>query len=133
MAISIAIPAAPSAGAPNATIVLKLNDSTANDSISRHPFFILDVYKPICNPCDRMKAAIDELSTELGAQASFGTIDGKKNQRTESEYNITTYPTLLVFENGTLVDKIEGFASKKYIVDRLHMKNRDLNVSSVIY
>jgi thiol-disulfide isomerase/thioredoxin len=80
-----------------------------------------------------MKAAIFDLSTELSGQAAFGMIDGKKNQKIERRYNITSYPTLLVFENGTLVDRKEGFASKKYIVDGLRRVKPDLNTSSVTY
>lgn len=117
----------------NTSIIQELNDSTVNESISQHPFFILNVYKQICNPCQRMKAALDELSRELDGQAAIGMIDGRKNLRTESGYNITSYPTLLVFDNGTLIDKMPGFASKKYIVDRLRMKNPNLNTSRVRY
>ena len=125
-------PSAPSAGEEQACgMILDLNDSTVNESIARHSFFILDVYKPLCNPCERMKAAIDQLSTELGCQVVFGMIDGRNNQMTERRYNITSYPTLLIFDNGTLVDKMEGFASKKYIVDRLSLKKQELNTSMV--
>ena len=112
-------------------LIEELNDSTVNDSIARHPFFVLDVYKPLCNPCERMKAALDELSTELGSQVVFGIIDGRYNQITERSYNITGHPTLLVFDNGTLVDRMEGFASKRYIVDRISLKKLKLNASRV--
>lgn len=114
-------------------IVLELNDSTVNETIALYPFFVLDVYKPLCNPCQRMKQAVNELSIELGSQAAFGMIDGSLNQTIEQGYNITSYPTLLVFLNGTLIDRMEGFASKKYIVDRLQMKNPGLNTSAVAY
>lgn len=129
----MAASAAPATDSPNTVIIQELNDSTVNESIAQHPFFILNVYKKICNPCERMKVALDELSRELDGQAAFGMINGRNNQRTESGYNITSYPTLLVFDNGTLIDKIPGFASKKYIVDRLRMKNANLDTSLVSY
>ena len=114
-------------------MTLELNDSTVNETIALYPFFILDIYKPLCNPCKRMKQAIDEPSIELGSQATFGMIDERYNQTTESCYNITGHPTLLVFLNGTLVDKMQGFASKKYIVDRLQLMNPGLNTSAVTF
>lgn len=137
LALSWAASAAPStpaadAGAGSGTII-ELNDSTVNESIALYPFFVLDVYKPLCNPCQRMKQAVNELSIELGSQAAFGMIDGSFNQTIERGYNITSYPTLLVFLNGTLIDRMEGFASKKYIVDRLTLKNPGLNTSAVAY
>ena len=137
LALSWAASAAPSTPAADAEassgIVLELNDSTVNETIALYPFFVLDVYKPLCNPCQRMKQAVNELSIELGSQAAFGMIDGSLNQTIERGYNITSYPTLLVFLNGTLVDRMGGFASKKYIVDRLKLKNPGLNTSAVAY
>ena len=118
---------------PSDGMIPELNDSTVNDTLAMYPFFILDVYEPLCNPCQRMKAAIFELSLELSGQAAFGMIDGKKNQKTDRGYNISSYPTLLVFENGTLVDRREGFASKRYIVDGLRRVKPDLNTSRVTY
>lgn len=114
-------------------MTLKLNDSTVNDSIALYPFFVLDVYKPLCHPCQRMKVAIDELSIELDSQVAFGILDGRDNQMTESRYNISHYPTLLVFKNKTLVDRREGFASKRYIVDGLRLMKPGLNTSRVRY
>ena len=137
LALSWAASAAPSTLAADAGassgIVLELNDSTVNETVALYPFFVLDVYKPLCNPCQRMKQAVNELSIELGSQAAFGMIDGSLNQTIERGYNITSYPTLLVFLNGTLVDRMGGFASKKYIVDRLKLKNPGLNTSAVAY
>jgi len=137
LALAGAALAASSASAADAMdasgLIQELNDSTVNDSIAQYPFFVLDVYKPICNPCERMKAAIDELSTELGSQVVFGTINGRYNQLTERRYNITGHPTLLIFKNGTLVDEMQGFASKKYIVDRLQLIDPGLNTSAVIF
>jgi len=118
---------------PSDGMIPELNDSTVNDTMAMYPFFILDVHKPLCDPCQRMKATIFELSLELRGQVAFGMIDGKKNHKTDRGYNITSYPTLLVFENGTLVDRREGFASKKYIVDGLRMVKPDLNTSRVTY
>lgn len=129
-----AAPSTPAADArASSGIILELNDSTVNETIALYPFFVLDVYKPLCNPCQRMKQAINELSIELGSQAVFGMIDGRYNQTTERVYNVIGHPTLLVFLNGTLVDKMQGFASKKYIVDRLKVRNPELNTSAVAY
>jgi thioredoxin 1 len=115
----------------NTSLVLELNDSTVNSTVARYPFFILDVTKSTCGPCQRMKAAISELSLELGGQAAFGMIKGIENNITTERYNITTYPTLLIFENGTLVKKSEGFASKGYVLDTLRRLKPGLNTSRV--
>lgn len=118
---------------PVDSAVLQLDYSTINETIARYPFFVLVIHKPLCNPCERMEAAIHELSLELEDQAAFGMINGKNNPLAEKRYNVTGHPTLLVFENGTLVERSEGFASKRYIVERLRLAKPDLNTSQVTY
>lgn len=58
---------------------------------------ITKFYKPLCSPCQRIKAAITalsvELSVELKDQAAFGMIDTGNNPRTDEGYNITAYPS----------------------------------------
>lgn len=117
----------------NPSIVIELNDSTLNNSLTLYPFFILEFYKPVCDPCGRMNAAVFELSSELAGQAAFGRIDGEKNNVTAERYNVTTYPTLLVFDNGTTIERSRGFASKRYTVDILGRVKKDLNTSLVSY
>jgi thioredoxin 1 len=116
----------------NASKILELNDSTLNSTLAIYPFFILDCYEPGCNPCQRMNATLSELSLELGVQAAFGRINAKENSKTAEAYNVTTtYPTLLIFKNGTLVQKDEGFGSKAGIVGNLRRLNPNLNTSHV--
>jgi thioredoxin 1 len=115
----------------NASTILELNDSNINSTLDRYPFFILDCYEPGCNPCQRMNATLSELSLELGVQAAFGRINARENSRTAEIYNITSYPTLLIFENGTMVQKSAGFGSKSGIVSKLRKIKPDLNTSLV--
>lgn len=137
LALSAAVPTIASIASadfqPDGGIVLELNDSTVDGALREYPFLIIDVYKPACDPCRRMLAALQELSTELAGQAVFGLINGKENQVTHRGYNISSYPTLLIFENATLADRREGFASKSYIVDNLRRVKPDLNTSRVSY
>lgn len=54
---------------------------------------ITKFFKPICSPCQRIKAAITALSVELKDQAAFGMIDAGNNPLTDEGYNITAYPS----------------------------------------
>ncbi len=118
---------------PVDSTVLQLDDSTINETLARYLFSVLDVNKPVCDPCQRMEAAVHELSVELGDQAVFGMMHGPNNSLVEERYNVSGYPTLLVFENGSPVERSEGFASKRYIVDRLRLAKPELNTSLIAY
>jgi hypothetical protein len=53
------------------------------------------------------------------------------NKRTEEMYNITGYPTILVFENRKLVDRQLGNLSEQELIDALTRVDPNLNTSSI--
>lgn len=116
----------------NTSNILELNDSAANSALAVYPFFILHYYEPAgCNLCQRMDVTLSELSFELSGQAVIGKINSKENRRTAETCNITSYPTLLIFKNGTLVETDVGYGSKSIIVDNLRRLKPDMNTSRV--
>ena len=114
----------------NSDGILKLSDSTVNTAINRFPFFVLDCYAPWCEPCKAMSTALYELAGELKGQVTFGLIDIENNSVTARRYNITSYPTLLIFKNGMLVDNQAGYGSKSELVDLLQMDDPGLNTGN---
>lgn len=112
-------------------LIFGLNDSIVNETISKYPFFVLDGYASWCEPCHDMNNTLHQLSGELGDQIAFGTIDVENNTRIAQRYNITHYPTLLIFKNGTLIDTEVGFGSKSELVDLFKILKPDLNVTLV--
>jgi thioredoxin 1 len=115
----------------NVSAILELNVSTVNSTPDRYALFVLDFYKTGCDPCQRMNVSLSELSNELNGQIAFGKINSQKNRGTAEFYNITSYPTLLLFDNGTVISKSVGYGSKSGIVASLRKLKPDLNTSLV--
>ena len=115
----------------NSIRISELNDSTVNGALNEFPLFVLDCYVPQCGPCTVANSTLAELSGELNAQVAIGRINVKENNVTKNKYKITGYPTLLIFKNGTLVDKQIGFRSKLELVDLLKKSKPGLDVSHV--
>ena len=112
-------------------VILELNDSLVNSTISKYQFFALDCYAPWCPPCEEMNAAFNLLSSELDGQIAFGVIDVKNNSRIAKRYNITYLPTLLIFNNGTLIDTRLGYSNESDLVGTLKTFRPGLNTSLV--
>lgn len=122
-------PAAADSG--NSIRISELNDSTINGTLNKFPLFVLDCYVPQCGPCTVLNSTLLELSSELNAQVATGRINVQENNVTKNKYRIFGYPTLLIFKNGTLVDKQVGFRSKLELVNLLKKSNSGLDVSHV--
>lgn len=111
-------------------LIKEVTDYTVNNTISDYPFFVLDCYVPWCEPCIDMKAALHNLSSDLDGQVTFGMINVEENSRAAANYNITHFPTLLIFENGILVNTQIGYGSESELVESLKILKPDLNIGN---
>ena len=115
----------------NSTNIFEVNDSTLNNSIEMHPFFVLDCYEPWCEPCMRLNTTIHKLANDLNGQIAVGQIDMDLNEKTKEMYNITGYPTILIFEKRKLVERHLGNLPEPKLIDFLSRVDPNLNVSYI--
>ena len=93
--------------------ILDVSDANIDSVTNQYPALVLDCYKSGCGPCEEMDAALEEIAWDLQGRVTFGKIDMKENLQTKQKYKIRSYPTLLLFDNGTLIDRLVGFSSRE--------------------
>lgn len=93
--------------------VTEIKDDTFEDFIKKHKVVVVDCWAPWCGPCRAIAPKIEELSKEMAGKVSFGKLNTDENEVVPSKYEITAIPTLLVFKNGKMVEKIVGAGSKE--------------------
>ena len=62
---------------------------------------------------------VEEIATDFDGKAIVGKVDVDNNQQVSVDYGIRNIPTVLIFKNGQVVDKIVGVASKEVIAEKL--------------
>jgi thioredoxin 1 len=85
-----------------------VTDETLDSAARQYPVFILDCWAEWCGPCRMLGPIIEELARELKGKVVFGKLNVDQNMQTANEHRISAIPTLLVFKNGKLVDKLVG-------------------------
>jgi thioredoxin 1 len=72
-------------------------------------FVVVDIYTHYCPPCRRLAPLIEGFVQEY-SHVSFIKVDGEKNSARGilSQYHISGFPTLLLFKDGVLVQKLVG-------------------------
>ena len=79
---------------------------------------LIDCYAPWCGPCRMLSPVIDELAKEV-TDYTFYKLNVDDAEEVAIKYGIMSIPTLLMFDNGELKDKIVGFRSKSELKDIL--------------
>ena len=80
---------------------------------------LVDFWATWCGPCRTISPIIDELATELEGKAVVGKVNVDENSEIPQNYGIRNIPTLLVFKNGELVDKMVGVVPKSQMTEKL--------------
>jgi thioredoxin 1 len=98
---------------------INITDADLDEKIKKYSIIVVDCWAPWCGPCRMVGPVIDELAKELHGKIVFGKLNVDQNQMTATRYQIMSIPSLLVFKNGKLVDKLVGALPKDMILQRL--------------
>ena len=74
---------------------------------------LADFWAPWCGPCKMIAPVLEELDSEMGDKVKIVKLDVDENQETAAKFGVMSIPTLLVFKNGEVVDKVVGFQPKE--------------------
>lgn len=99
--------------------VMKVNSSNFNEIIKNN-VVLADFFADWCGPCKMLSPIIEELSNEM-SDVNFVKVNIDESNEIASSYGIMSIPTLILFKNGKMINKIVGFTSKeelkKFIIE----------------
>ena len=78
---------------------------------------VVDLFATWCGPCKMLSPILDEISEEI-TTTKFYKIDVDDNQDVAREYNVMSIPTILIFENGNLINKVVGLRSREELIEQ---------------
>jgi thioredoxin 1 len=110
MAAQAAPPPAPAA--PRLDHPVEATDATFQRLVDEHPFLVVDCWAPWCGPCRILGPIVDELAREMAGTTTFAKLNVDDNPRVAQAFGVQSIPTLLVFREGRLVDRLVGVLPK---------------------
>ncbi len=96
-----------------------VNTNEFNSLIRGNKVTIVDFFATWCGPCKMLTPVFEGLSNEMGNQVNFAKVDIDQSMNLAQQYGISSVPTMLIFKNGVVVDKISGFVPKENIKSRI--------------
>ena len=85
--------------------------------VAEHDVVLVDFYADWCGPCRMMEPAVEAVAADT--DAAVVKVDVDVHQALAAEYSVQGIPTLLVFADGELVDRMVGAQSEDALTDAI--------------
>ncbi len=101
--------AAGTATGPAGSVPIVLNDANFDQTIqsARVPVLV-DFWAVWCGPCRMVAPVVEELAADYAGRALVAKVNVDENPDISQRYGIMSIPTLMIFRNGKMVDRIVG-------------------------
>jgi len=74
---------------------------------------VVNFWAPWCGLCRLIEPILVQLHQESLDQVKFVSINADSSLKLASTYRLTTLPTLLLFERGQLIQRVESFQGRE--------------------
>lgn len=78
---------------------------------------LVDFWATWCGPCRAIAPHLDALADEFDGKLKIVKLDVDSNQNTATQFGVQSIPTLLIFKNGKLANKMVGAGNRKALTD----------------
>lgn len=85
---------------------------------SPSPLFI-DFWAGWCGPCLMIGPFIDQLASELAGKVVVGKLNVDENPQTAARFGVTSIPTMIIFDQGREVGRLQGAVPKEAMIQKL--------------
>ena len=80
---------------------------------------VVDLWAEWCGPCKALGPTIDAIAQQYEGKVKVYKLDVQAEPAIASKYGVSSIPTLLMFKDGEVADRIVGMQSKDNITAKI--------------
>ncbi|MCL5877845.1 MAG: thioredoxin [Candidatus Bathyarchaeota archaeon] len=96
-----------------------VTDSNFEQTIKTNKFVLVDFWANWCGPCRALAPTIAEVAKEYSGKILVAKLDVDENPVTAEKFQVFSIPTMILFKDGTEIDRLVGLCPKNRITDTL--------------
>ncbi len=94
--------------------IKKLTDDNFESEIASG-ITLVDFFAEWCGPCRMMTPILEQIASENYKEAVIAKLDIDSEQKTSSQFQVTSVPTLILFKDGKEINRLVGLRDAKAI------------------
>ena len=99
---------------------IKVTDTDFQETLQNNDLVLVDFWAPWCGPCRAVAPVLEEIANE-NSNVVIAKMNTDENPNTASQHGIMSIPTMMIFKNGELVDRLVGALPKPSIMEKLQV------------
>jgi thioredoxin 1 len=94
---------------------VEVTDASFTNMVQNNPLVVIDFWAAWCTPCHMVAPIIEEMARDYGGRVVFAKMNVDENRKIAMQHGIMSIPTLLIFKEGNLVDRIVGAVPRQML------------------
>jgi thioredoxin 1 len=99
--------------------LVQITDASFEQEISGSTPTLVDFWAEWCGPCRMVAPVLEQIASEQNGKLRIVKLNVDENQQTPNNFGVQGIPTMILFKDGQMVERIVGFMPKPQLMKRL--------------
>jgi len=87
---------------------------------TKNKVVLVDFWASWCAPCRMMAPVLNDVASALTGNNYVGKVNIEQYQSLAQKYQVRNIPTLILFKNGTEINRFVGIKNKEFILQQIN-------------